>query len=740
MVAEKTVPKYRNKNLQSIVQKYVETGLVLTELGGGKHGKGPIRDKWQETEFSEDVTRFTDAMAVGWVISEPYIVIDVDMHAEGTDGLESLTRLSKDFDFDFYNNAGVVVETPNGGGLHLYYKTPAIGNKLSKHLTKGTGKDKVYLYGGVEFLAAPGKQVVIPGSKIKGDKEYAISSVTKGFSKICDIPESLYNRLVKGPISNAAKPEITEPQINIAPIDRKLYIDYLDDQAPTETGAQNDAAYVLACKGRDYGLEVHEVTRLILERNENLFVPVGNIPELKMVVQSAFKHATAELGNQSVVASFGEAQIVEPVQIDPEKASQQFDDMVPWTEQLHLTKDGSASNNRFCVRNCEVYLNNIEEFKGRLAFNEWTKETVWVKPADWHPFTEAECRVNGKELTEDDLLRIKSKFNDIGFDPAKQQIFDACRLVSIDKTFHPVKEYFKALPKWDEVNRLGGFFKNYFNADDNAFHKEAGIVLFSAIVKRIMEPGCKFDYVIVLIGREAQGKSTAIAKMAVHPKWFSDSLGDITKEADSIQQIRSKLIIEDAELTGLMSKKAGAAGVKAFISRQTDRARLAYARLTEDVPRQCVFMGTTNEATFLTSVSGNRRIWPIEVNNVDTDAISEDLDQLYAEALVMYYRKFKGVSNELVLQTDEARQGASIAQDSRIESDEWEERIDSWIDKEEKEHVTLEDIWINCIKRDATFFDMNNQKRVSRALKKLGYIKKKIMVDGKRQNTWVKGE
>ena len=68
------------------------------------------------------------------------------------------------------------------------------------------------------------------------------------------------------------------------------------------------------------------------------------------------------------------------------------------------------------------------------------------------------------------------------------------------------------------------------------------------------------------------------------------------------------------------------------LSRQVDPARRAYGRFPTEVPRQCVFIGTTTEPVFLKD-SENRRYWLVRAGRIDAAAIARDRDQLWAEAV-----------------------------------------------------------------------------------------------------------
>ena len=58
-------------------------------------------------------------------------------------------------------------------------------------------------------------------------------------------------------------------------------------------------------------------------------------------------------------------------------------------------------------------------------------------------------------------------------------------------------------------------------------------------------------------------------------------------------------------------KKAEVETVKAFASRQVDRARPAYGHFLKKQPRHSIEVGTTNSDEYLQSQTGNRRFWPM---------------------------------------------------------------------------------------------------------------------------------
>ena len=157
-----------------------------------------------------------------------------------------------------------------------------------------------------------------------------------------------------------------------------------------------------------------------------------------------------------------------------------------------------------------------------------------------------------------------------------------------------------------------------------------------AAVARIFRPGCKFDYMLTLRGRQGIGKSAIIAKLG--GAWFSDTFTTMQGK-DAYEQVMGVWLMEVGELAGM--RKAEAETIKLYISKQTDRFRPAYGRRTQEFPRQCIFIGTTNETQFLRDTTGNRRFWVVDTPNNPARDLWEELTpetvkHIWAEAVKFY--------------------------------------------------------------------------------------------------------
>ncbi|MBK6704250.1 MAG: hypothetical protein IPG56_11180 [Caulobacteraceae bacterium] len=201
----------------------------------------------------------------------------------------------------------------------------------------------------------------------------------------------------------------------------------------------------------------------------------------------------------------------------------------------------------------------------------------------------------------------------------------------VEHQFDPVRESLRNL-KWDGVRRLRTWLSRYLGAEDTPLNRAIGMKTMVAAVRRVNEPGCKFDYVPVLEGAQGTGKSTALKILAGEDEFFSDQ--DLVHLDAKAQQeaLRGKWIYEIAELSGL--SRTESERTKAFLSRTHDRARRAYGYASIDQPRRCIFIGTTNDNNYLKDPTGNRRFWPVATGRIDLDALAADRDQLWAEAVI----------------------------------------------------------------------------------------------------------
>ncbi len=198
--------------------------------------------------------------------------------------------------------------------------------------------------------------------------------------------------------------------------------------------------------------------------------------------------------------------------------------------------------------------------------------------------------------------------------------------------FNDVQDYISGLT-WDGVPRLDTLFVDYLGAEDTPYTRAVCRKAFTAAVARAMTPGCKFDNMVILCGPQGIGKSTLLDKMS--HGWFNDSIRTFEGK-DASELLQGVWLVEIGELDAF--RRTDVARIKQFLSLRADRYRAAYGRHVKELPRCCVFFGTTNTSDFLQDTTGNRRFWPVDVGvlehgrNVWEDLTDEVIDQVWAEA------------------------------------------------------------------------------------------------------------
>lgn len=323
-----------------------------------------------------------------------------------------------------------------------------------------------------------------------------------------------------------------------------------------------------------------------------------------------------------------------------------------WETSLIYNKKGGLAPD---IVNAVLILANRPELQG-IVFNEFADNLELRDTIPWHH----------KQFwrdTDDSQLNffISSHYGPL----PKQVIRDAVDKVADDRSYHPIKDFLAALPEWDGVPRLDSFLIDMFGAEDSLYTRTVTRKTFTAAIARIMKPGCKWDYLLALIGPQGVGKSSTIAKLCGQ-QYFSDSLAfSQMKDKASAENIQGSWIIEIGEMAGVT--KSEEETVKAFLSRTDDKYRASYGHRSESHYRQCIFIGTGNhENGFLRDITGNRRYWPVIVPQRKKFELTEDyILQFWAEAK---YRYEEG--EELFLDSEmekiaEMKQTAALVHDDR---------------------------------------------------------------------------
>lgn len=242
------------------------------------------------------------------------------------------------------------------------------------------------------------------------------------------------------------------------------------------------------------------------------------------------------------------------------------------------------------------------------------------------------------------------------------------------RAHHPVRDYLRGL-EWDGVRRVDSWLTTYAKVPPGEYVSAVGRKWLIAAVARVMQKVAISKHMLILEGKQDAGKSSLLRALCPIPEWFSDTPIDLGNK-DMFQALRGKWIIEIPELDGFRGKDA--TRIKSYISSPVDNFRKSYGSKNEDVPRQSVFAGSTNERHYLHDASGNVRFWPVRVPNgekVAFDAMARDRDQIWAEAL-SYYQD--GAAWHIT--DDKLQRLAHAEQSQREEEDVWMWKVREWFD------------------------------------------------------------
>ena len=307
-----------------------------------------------------------------------------------------------------------------------------------------------------------------------------------------------------------------------------------------------------------------------------------------------------------------------------------------------ITLIGKCTKNKVIVRQCSENVKRVleqdERFKGKIRFNvfgyqpEYFGQLSWHKKGDQHGAW-SDC--------DDSYVR---SMLDISYNLRNDSDYkDALRIVADKNSYNPVIDYLEALPVWDGESTIENLLPDYLGAIKEDYTSEALKLFMLGAITRVYEPGCKFDYVLVLVGDQGVGKSTFLQDLAINADWFDGNFNTIEGN-QGIERLRGKWILEMAELLAVKRQK-DVESFKAFITSTCDSYREPYSLRTTPRERMCVFAATTNDREFMSDLTGNRRYLPIMVAQVphskslfssNQDAVRSDFNRAWAEALWIY--------------------------------------------------------------------------------------------------------
>ena len=293
--------------------------------------------------------------------------------------------------------------------------------------------------------------------------------------------------------------------------------------------------------------------------------------------------------------------------------------------------DNKGRIDRDNVDNYIYYLNSYPLYKDKLKLNTLSRRNEYIgkkfEIGEAHDYS----------IVDIDWTLIRNNFNRHLHFLNKNLVEEAVNEVCNNNKYNPVVNYLESL-KWDGTERIETMFHDWLGADDTPLNRRYARLWMYAAIKRIYEPGCKWDNILILYGKQGDGKTEFFKRLG--KDWNTSNRIDLSNK-DYINRLNKNWIVIMDELASLNKKEMD--DVKSFFSNQDDDDRLAYAKESTKFYRHCIFCGTTNSKGILRDLDDmyERRFWIIEVNAksptfVYNNFSKEEVDKLWAEAVHFY--------------------------------------------------------------------------------------------------------
>lgn len=475
-------------------------------------------------------------------------------------------------------------------------------------------------------------------------------------------------------------------------------------------------------------IRIHKFGDLDLDAKED--TPVNRLPSWTKMMEMVREdeNTRVQIGMDKIESAMGEFD-------DDFKAPEDNE----WLKKMTITKSGEYEST---VDNFLLIIKNDPNLKGIGGHDLFRDRFMVQENLPWER--------SGSSWTDLDDSSLRHYIEKTYCMEGRNKIIDALMIAFEDRAYNPVKDYIESVA-WDGQRRIETLLIDYLGATDNDYTRTVTRKTIVAAVKRIYEPGCKFDYMLTIVGKQGIGKSLLIKRLA--GEYASDTLTDI-KGKEAYEALDGVWIMEMGELAAL--RKSERESIKNYISKQEDTYRKAFARNVSINKRRCIFIGTTNDKDFLDDNTGARRFWVIDTDarqrtkTVWDDLTSEEVAQVWAEALTLYkagenimylppeidaqakakqkehsaYEVYEGICQKFVdtpIPKNWTRMTVLEHQQYYIASEDF--NTDNHGDMVQRQRVSAIEIWVEGMGKDTSTINKMIARRINDSLDAIGWIK-----------------
>lgn len=467
--------------------------------------------------------------------------------------------------------------------------------------------------------------------------------------------------------------EADEVVLNLLSVGKKVVeVDKFTSPDKIPDGKRNDTIYKLACSLQARGLGDGSILAACRAENEAKCNPPLSDEEVGKIVESALHHDKGTKAYPSAAVSL---------------------------ELLTVTDAKGNEKVRQCAENVARVILNDPMLSGKIKEDTFGHRLVYFGQLDWRKPGD-----NYGEWSDKDDGALES-YLDIKYGLRnKNDYTNGFNMALLENEFNPLQSYLDAL-EWDGVPRIDDALNRYLGVEKTEYNLAAFRVFLQGAVHRAYDPGCKFDYMMVLIGKQGDGKSTLFKFLACNDEWYDENFNfKDTNNKATVEKMAGKWFLEMGEMDTMKKDMVTSDALKAFVTSASDDYRVPFAKRKETRKRQCVFCGTSNDINFLKDRTGNRRYLPIDCNATnetrrrifDYDTARPYFRQVIAEAV----HEYKADPNKVPVLPFALEEQAKREQLAHLEEDVWVSIIQDHLDTEPVGRVNAAYIYDKAFGKD----------------------------------------
>ena len=173
---------------------------------------------------------------------------------------------------------------------------------------------------------------------------------------------------------------------------------------------------------------------------------------------------------------------------------------------LEGTEKGGVRNS---IHNCLTVFQYDPILSGAVAKNLLTERIDLLKPIG------RKRRTGSKAMTDTDMKYIRLYLEDTYGLTSEKKIADAADLAADANSYHPIRDYLNGL-QWDGTKRIPHVLHHFLGAAEDEYTCEAMKIFLLGAIKRVFQPGCKFETMLCLVGGQGCGSPVATSKCCRH--------------------------------------------------------------------------------------------------------------------------------------------------------------------------------------------------------------------------------